>query len=339
VKSNGPNIRPERPQGPLSDLERLLHALGFQTDLADRHRHRDGAKSAKHDRPPSRRAKTKRRHGSSAHRRHRQSHRDQANREERGDERQHAPVAHQPDGRHQEQRHSRQEPPAHDLVRNPAAAQSAYTPDGQIKIVVPRSAFGITPVDTLTSFLIRVSVRGGAVNLTPDNAPNSLAPTGQYVVKGNENCVVAQADLAVSSKDVALTGLKGSGNDQVLSVVVHNIGNATASNIKVRFSVDGTPVMADWNIGQITPGGTGRAWALWNTRGQNGTHTVTVTVDPAHVPLISSSFGPVCPGGQPFIYAYSSDSGFAGWSTYDWSVTNGTLDPASKNAPIPQIVA
>jgi hypothetical protein len=164
----------------------------------------------------------------------------------------------------------------------PAAAQSAYTPDGQIKIVVPRSAFGITPGDTLTSFLIRVSVRGGAVNLTPDNAPNSLAPTGQYVVKGNENCVVAQADLAVSSKDVALTGLKGSGNDQVLSVVVHNIGNATASNIKVRFSVDGTPVMADWNIGQITPGGTGRAWALWNTRGQNGTHTVTVTVDPAN---------------------------------------------------------
>jgi hypothetical protein len=165
---------------------------------------------------------------------------------------------------------------------NPAGAQSAYTPDGQIKIVVPRSAFGITPGDTLTSFLIRVSVRGGAINLTPDNAPNSLAPTGQYVVKGNENCVVAQPDLAVSSKDVALTGLKGSGNDQVLSVLVHNVGNATASNIKVRFSVDGTPVMSDWNIGQITPGGTGRAWALWNTRGQNGTHTVSVTVDPAN---------------------------------------------------------
>ena len=164
----------------------------------------------------------------------------------------------------------------------PADAHSAFTPDGQIKIVVARSAFGIKPGDTLSSFLIRVTVRGGAVNLTPDNAPNSLAPTGQYVVKGNENCTVPQPDLAVSPSDVGLTGLKGSGNDQVLAVLVHNVGTATASNIKVRFSVDGSAVAADQTIGQIAAGGTGRAFAVWNTRGQNGTHTVTVTVDPAN---------------------------------------------------------
>jgi hypothetical protein len=163
-----------------------------------------------------------------------------------------------------------------------ADAQSAYTADGQIKIVVPRSAFGIKVGDTLGSFLIRVTVRGGAINLTPDNAPNSLAPTGQYVVKGNENCVVPQPDLAVSAKDLALSGLKGAGNSQVIAVVVHNVGNATASNVKVRFSVDGVAVGSDVTIGQIAAGGTGRATTNWDTHGQNGTHTITATIDPAN---------------------------------------------------------
>jgi hypothetical protein len=163
-----------------------------------------------------------------------------------------------------------------------ADAQSAYTADGQIKIVVPRSAFGIKVGDTLGSFLIRVTVRGGAIDLTPDNAPNSLAPTGQYVVKGNENCAVPQADLAVSAKDLALSGLKGAGNDQVIAVVVHNVGSAAASNLKVRFSVDGVQVGSDVTIGQITPGSTGRATTNWDTHGQNGTHTITATVDPAN---------------------------------------------------------
>jgi hypothetical protein len=163
-----------------------------------------------------------------------------------------------------------------------ADPQSSFTPDGQIRIVVPRAAFGIKAGDTLSSFLIRVAFRGGAVTLTPDNAPDSLAPTGQYVVKGNESCVVPQADLAVGSGDVALTGRKGPGSDQVLVAVVHNVGTATASNVKVRFSVDGAPVAADTTVGQIAPGASGRAWASWSTRGQNGTHTITVTVDPAN---------------------------------------------------------
>ena len=164
----------------------------------------------------------------------------------------------------------------------PADPQSNVTPDGQIRIVVPRAAFAITPGDTLTSFLIRVSVRGGAIDLTPDNAPNSLAPTGQYVVKGNENCAVPQADLTLSSGDLAVSGLKGTGNDQVVAAVVHNVGSATATNVKVRFAVDGVAVGPDETIGQILPGGTGRATTVWNTRGQNGAHTLTVTADPAN---------------------------------------------------------
>jgi subtilase family serine protease len=52
--------------------------------------------------------------------------------------------------------------------------------------------------------------------------------------------------------------------------------------VKVRFAVDGVAVGPDETIGQILPGGTGRATTVWNTRGQNGAHTLTVTADPAN---------------------------------------------------------
>jgi len=163
-----------------------------------------------------------------------------------------------------------------------ADAQSGYTTDGTIRIVVPRSAFGLKAGDTLNSFLIRVSVNAVAASLTPDNAPDGLTPAGEYAVKGNENCSTPQADLAVSSSDLAITGLKGAGNDQVVAVVVHNTGNAAASSVKVRFAVDGVQVGTDQTIGQILAGGTGRATVNWSTHGLNGTHTLTVTADPAN---------------------------------------------------------
>ena len=67
----------------------------------------------------------------------------------------------------------------------PALPGSGYTPDGTITIVVPASGVGNPqPGQSLTGFLTRIQV--GAV--TPDNMPNSLAPSGQYVVKGNAYC-------------------------------------------------------------------------------------------------------------------------------------------------------
>jgi hypothetical protein len=167
-------------------------------------------------------------------------------------------------------------------VSHPADAQSGYTADGLIRVVVARTALATKPGDTLSSFLIRVRIRGGAADLTPDNAPNTLAPTGQYVVKGNENCTVPQPDLALGSGDLALSGLKGAGNQQVIAAVVHNAGSAAVSNVKVRFAVDGVPVGNEQTLGQIVPGGTGRTTVVWDTHGQNGTHTITVTADPAN---------------------------------------------------------
>ena len=64
---------------------------------------------------------------------------------------------------------------------------------------------------------------------------------------------------------------------------------------------------------------------------------LTVTVTPAHVPQISS-FGPACPGGQAYIWAYSNDPSFTGWSSYDWTVTNGTITSGANTAS-PQFVA
>ncbi|HXO22442.1 MAG TPA: hypothetical protein VOA87_21175, partial [Thermoanaerobaculia bacterium] len=79
---------------------------------------------------------------------------------------------------------------------NPAVAGTAadpasnFTADGTIRIVALRSGFGNpAPGQTISAFLTRVRVEagpGGAV--TPDNAPDSLAGGGAYVLVGSENC-------------------------------------------------------------------------------------------------------------------------------------------------------
>ena len=74
----------------------------------------------------------------------------------------------------------------------------------------------------------------------------------------------------------------------MIAAVVHNTGTATALSTKVRFAVDGVQVGTVQTIGAIAPGGTGRASAVWNTHGQNGQHTITVTADPANAIAESS---------------------------------------------------
>src|SRR5439155_18871932 len=163
----------------------------------------------------------------------------------------------------------------------PADAASSFNADGTIRIVVARDAVGATPGGNLTDFLVRVRVESQTGSaLTPDNAPDSLARTGSYTVKGNENCTVPQADLAVTGADIAVSGLRGKGNDQVIVAVVHNLGTAAASNVQVSITVDGSQVGAIQTIGGLVPGGTGRVSVLWDTHAQNGTHAITATADP-----------------------------------------------------------
>ncbi len=162
---------------------------------------------------------------------------------------------------------------------HPADATSNYTQDGTIRIVVLRSAFGLDAGSQLTQFLTRISVRGGAVSLTPDNMPDSLARTGIYTVKGNENCAVPQPDLAVGANDI---GTYQSGGRVYIATTVHNIGTKDATAVPVRFAVDGVQ-LSQSSIQSIAAGSFGRATTVWDSRGKaKGTHTITVTADPAN---------------------------------------------------------
>lgn len=170
----------------------------------------------------------------------------------------------------------------------PADAASRYNADGTITIVVPRSAFGINAGGQLSKFLTRISTRLVAGSLTPDNMPDSLARAGSYTVKGNENCVVPQPDLTLAPSDIGTYQYKGQGAKQVIAVAeVHNNGTADASAVAVRFAMDGQ-TFATQTVARIAKGSFVRLTAGWNSKGAKGSHTLTVTADPANAIAESS---------------------------------------------------
>jgi hypothetical protein len=163
-----------------------------------------------------------------------------------------------------------------------ADARSGFTPDG-LRIVVPRSAIGVSAGSRLTQFLvrIRVEVPGGSA-LTPDNVPDSLARTGSYTLQGNESCPVPAANLAVSADDVGFVQENGK-NGLLVTIVatVHNPGTLDATGVGVRFAVDGQ-TLGTPTIQRVVAGSFARASVQWNAKQANGDHTVTVTAGPAN---------------------------------------------------------
>ncbi len=74
-------------------------------------------------------------------------------------------------------------------VVTPADPLSTYSPDGTIRIIVPRSGIGNPAIaSNLTAFLVRISVNVGAGVVTPDNMPDDLLPAGSYTIVGNQSC-------------------------------------------------------------------------------------------------------------------------------------------------------
>jgi hypothetical protein len=71
-----------------------------------------------------------------------------------------------------------------------ADAASSFNVDGTIRIVVPTSGIGNPQVgQSLTLFLTRIAVSPSVgPTLTPDNMPDSLAPSGSYTLVGNAFC-------------------------------------------------------------------------------------------------------------------------------------------------------
>jgi hypothetical protein len=169
--------------------------------------------------------------------------------------------------------------------QKPADSSSSYdAASGTIVIVVSAADLGLTSGDRISGFnsaaVQSVSTpTGGGAAATVDEMPNGLAYLGSFTVGG---CQTPKPDLSISSTDITVSGLKGQGNDQVVVAVVHNLGNATASSVKARFTVDGNQIGTLQTIGSIPAGGSGRASVVWDTHGQNGQHTITVTADPAN---------------------------------------------------------
>ena len=88
-------------------------------------------------------------------------------------------------------------------------------------------------------------------------------------------------DLTVTSVTVSPTKLTG-GDPLTFTAVISNIAAGAASNVAVRFLVDGTPLGADQVIGDLAGGASRTLTAQWAGTAQNGPHTVEVRVDPAN---------------------------------------------------------
>ncbi len=79
-----------------------------------------------------------------------------------------------------------------------ADAESTFTPDGNIRIVISRDKIGNPAVgENLTGFLVRVRFGSDVLSVTPDNMPQDLGPTGSYTVVGNASCAPNAAPVAV----------------------------------------------------------------------------------------------------------------------------------------------
>jgi uncharacterized repeat protein (TIGR01451 family) len=163
---------------------------------------------------------------------------------------------------------------------------SGYAPDGTITLVVAQSkiapALGgpLAPGKKLTGFLTRIRLEtgtGGA--LTPDNAPDSVAPTGEYVLSGNAFCSNRPPTAALSAAPtsgfaplgVAFNGSASSDADAGDTVASYNF----------RFGDGSAPVSQSTPTASHTytsPGTYHATLTVTDSRGLQSTNTATVDV-------------------------------------------------------------
>ncbi|TMC42620.1 MAG: hypothetical protein E6J23_11025 [Chloroflexi bacterium] len=87
------------------------------------------------------------------------------------------------------------------------------------------------------------------------------------------------ADLTVSGLTFGPSAPR-EGQTVTITARVANIGYRAASNIGVRFAVDGVVQSPDRSIASLAAGATADVSIQWPSQGKPGTHTVLVTVDP-----------------------------------------------------------
>jgi PKD repeat protein len=151
---------------------------------------------------------------------------------------------------------------------------STFLPDGTIRIVVPRSAIGNPAIgQSLSGFLSRITIivppNPETSGVTPDNMPDSLAPSGSYTVVGNVPCPAPNTAPIAS-----LTGTPRSG----LAPLTVNFSGAgsidpdtgdTVASYTFDFN-DGSPVVT-----QSSP-------TISHTYNAPGVYTAQLTVTDSH---------------------------------------------------------
>jgi hypothetical protein len=148
-------------------------------------------------------------------------------------------------------------------VVTPLDPASNYNADGTITFVLPDSALGISPGQTLTNFITRVRVEGQASAITPDNMPDGVQAGQRYTLVGNAACTPDNRPTA------RLAGTPSSGFAP-LSVTLDGAGSSdpdgeAISSYTFDFG-DGSPLVT-----QSTP-------SVSHTYANPGAYNATLTV-------------------------------------------------------------
>jgi hypothetical protein len=109
---------------------------------------------------------------------------------------------------------------------------------------------------------------------------NSDINRGLYILRSTETDCRTR-DLTLSSGDITFTKRKFQGADVVtINARIHNLGTGDASNVEVKFVVDGSE-RGRTTISTVPAGGSATTSLLWgNVKHLQGLHTVVVTADP-----------------------------------------------------------
>jgi uncharacterized repeat protein (TIGR01451 family) len=165
-------------------------------------------------------------------------------------------------------------------------AGSGFTPDGTITLVVSNSkiapASGGNPSagQLLKGFLTRIRVESQTGSaLTPDNAPNSAAPDGDYQLSGNAFCANAAPTAVVSGAPTSgsaplAVGFNGSASSDP-------DGGDTIASYTFRFGDGSTPVTQSSPTVSYTyanPGTYHATLTVTDSRGLQSTNAASVDI-------------------------------------------------------------
>jgi uncharacterized repeat protein (TIGR01451 family) len=164
--------------------------------------------------------------------------------------------------------------------------ESNFNTNGTITLAASPSKIGNpNPGQTLTEFLTRIRIEGGAAVAFPDNAPGDLSLTGSYTLAGNASC--KPLDLAVDK--IGPSGSQPTGRTMTYTVNVTNNGPGTATGVILTDTLPASVTFVSASATQGTCSGTATVTCLLGTIGPGNTVTVTIQVKPTMAGLITNT--------------------------------------------------